>query len=186
MIFLRFALALILITTASSCTLPGTQDESEVSVDNTTIYEDSRISIRLPKTWSWAASNTLPPPRKGEVILTSLSPDAKSGYANNLIILKDTLERAITSSKYSELNHLQTVKNYFEYKKIADEILTFEDDETTRVYFFEARYNQSTPRMKFIQTARVCGTTVYLLHFTISPEKDHRIYTELLRSFTCK
>jgi hypothetical protein len=93
----------------------------------------------------------------------------------------------MTSTKYSELNHIQTSKNYLEYTRIKDEMITFNDQaDSSHVYTFEARYNQTTPKMKFIQTARVCGTKVYLLHFTLSLEKNPDNYLELLKSFTCK
>ncbi len=92
----------------------------------------------------------------------------------------------MTSRRYSELNNLQTTKNYLEYTKTTDADFTFLDNETSRIYVFEARYNQTTPRMKFIQTARVCGTHVYLLHFSLSLDKDAAIYAKLLESFTCK
>jgi hypothetical protein len=92
----------------------------------------------------------------------------------------------MTSAKYSEQNNTQTTKNYLEYSKVKDGILTFTDSETSHFYVFEARYNQTTPKMRFIQTARVCGTRVYLLHFTLSLDKNPDIYSKLLESFTCK
>jgi hypothetical protein len=92
----------------------------------------------------------------------------------------------MTSEKYSEQNNLQTTKNYLEYSPVKDTIITFNDSETSRLYVFEARYNQTTPKMRFIQTSRVCGTRVYLLHFTLSLDKNPDIYSKLLESFTCK
>lgn len=102
------------------------------------------------------------------------------------MILKDVLDRIMTSRKYSELNNIQTTKKYLEYKKISDTPFTFADSEPSRIYVFEARYNETTSKMKFIQTARVCGSTVYLLHFTLSLDKNPDIYSKLLESFTCK
>ena len=92
----------------------------------------------------------------------------------------------MTSSKYSELNNIQTTKKYLEYKKVKDIDFTFSDSEPSRLYVFEARYNETTSKMQFIQTARVCGSTVYLLHFTLSLDKNPDIYSKLLESFTCK
>jgi len=100
--------------------------------------------------------------------------------------MSNTLESIVTSKKYSELNQLQTSKNYLEYTKTTDRDITFSDEETSRVYIFEARYNESSPRMKFVQTARVCGTTVYLLHFSLSLDKDPALYVPLLQTFVCK
>ncbi len=101
-------------------------------------------------------------------------------------MLSHTIDNPVTSKKYSELNQLQTSKNYLEYTKLEDKDITFTDDEMSRVYVFEARYNENSPRMKFIQTARVCGTDVYLLHFSLSLDKDAALYLPLLQSFVCK
>lgn len=100
--------------------------------------------------------------------------------------MSSDLESPVTSKKYAELNQLQTSRNYLEYTKMEDADITFVDDEVSRVYVFEAKYNSSSPRMKFVQTARVCGTTVYLLHFSLALEKDAALYTPLLRTFQCK
>lgn len=100
--------------------------------------------------------------------------------------MSNVLESPVTSKKYAELNQLQTSRNYLEYTKMEDADITFTDDEVSRVYVFEAKYNSSSPRMKFVQTARVCGTTVYLLHFSLALEKDASLYTPLLQTFQCK
>jgi hypothetical protein len=84
------------------------------------------------------------------------------------------------------MNHLQTKKNYLEYALIKESTITFQDSETSRYFVFEAKYNESTPRLKFIQTARVCGTRVYLLHFTLSLDKKADTYAKILETFTCK
>ncbi len=170
----------------SSCSLPGTLDESGDITTNTVLFENSAVSVLVPKSWSWATVSELPSPRIGSIITAYISPEVKWGFSNNFVILKDTLDRIMTSSKYSELNNIQTTKKYLEYKKISDTNFTFSDNETSRIYVFEARYNETTSKMKFIQTARVCGSTVYLLHFTLSLDKNPDIYSKLLESFTCK
>ncbi len=100
--------------------------------------------------------------------------------------MKNTLDTIVTSTKYSEINHLQTTKNYLEYTKMRDETFEFSDSETSRLYVFEARYNETTPRMKFIQTARVCGSSVYLIHVSLTVDKSPDNYIELLKTFRCK
>jgi len=179
-IFLSFLLFSLLLT---GCTLPGTQVES---TDNTTMYEGSSFSVAVPKNWTEATGSLLPNPKKGIIELAYISPETKYGFANNLVIMSSILESPMTSKKYSELNQFQTTGNYLEYTKIQDNELTFTDDEVTRVYIFEARYNQSAPRMKFVQTARVCGTTVYLLHLSLALDKDPTLYLPLIQTFQCK
>ncbi len=115
-----------------------------------------------------------------------MSKDVRYGFSNNYVIMQDALDMALTSKKYSELNHIQTTKNYLEYTKLQELSVTFSDADESVLYVFEARYNKTTPRMKFIQTAKVCGTRVYLLHATVSLDKVVDKYVELLKTFQCK
>ena len=158
-----------------SCSLPGTQTETSVdsaSADNTTQFKNDSITISVPKSWTQAKPNEIPTPRHGSIEVAYISPDMKYGFSNNFIVMKDALNSIVTSAKYSELNNLQTSRNYLEYTKLQDTEFTFSDSETSRLYVFEARYNQTTPKMKFIQIARVCGPHVYLLHVSLSLDKS--------------
>lgn len=182
-----FLVLLFSLSFLSACSLPGTADETtDVGGENTIAYSDDAISLLLPKSWTGVARSELPNPRSGAIVLAYRSPEVKYGFANNIVIMKDALTSPLTSSKYSEVNHLQTTQNYLEYTKLRDESFTFSDSEPSRLYVFEARYNETTPRMKFVQTARVCGMTVYLLHVSITLDKNPDNYAELLRTFTCK
>ena len=62
----------------------------------------------------------------------------------------------VTSKKYSKLNYIQTTKRYLEYTKLKSEPILFSDSDESYLYIFEARYNTTTPRMRFLQTAKVC------------------------------
>lgn len=171
----------------SSCTLPGTQTEGIVAgTDNTVLTETTTVKMQIPKTWTQVKATDVPSPRVGTVEMAYTSPDVKYGFSNNIIVLHDTLTNIVTSRNYSELNNIQTTKNYLEYTKLRDEDFTFSDSETSRLYIFEARYNATTPLMKFIQVARVCGTDVYLLHVSLTLDKVPDNYVELLKTFSCK
>lgn len=183
---MRYLLLCILaFSLLTSCSLPGTQTES-TSDGNTTLVEAKLFSLRVPKTWTAALVNTLPTPKKGMIEIAYVSPDVKYGFSNNLIVMSNVLDTPMTSKKYSELNQIQTTRNYLEYTKLTDAEMRFSDSEIGRVYTFEARYNEAAPRMKFLQTARVCGGTVYLIHFALTLDKDPTIYVPLLQTFICK
>ena len=142
--------------------------------------------MNIPDTWASAMAASLPTPRHGEVVMTAVSPEVRYGFSNNIVIMQDVLDTPMTSRKYSELNQIQTTRNYLEYTKLSDEVILFEDEDESRIYVFEARYNTTTQRMKFIQTAKVCGTRVYLMHAAIALDKDAANYTSLFKSFQCK
>ncbi len=181
---LRIA-TLSLLLTLAGCSLPGTQSETAVG-EGLTPYTGSGYSMSVPSTWNTTPSVSLPMPRHGQVVLTAISPEIRYGFSNNIIIMQDALDTPMTSRKYSELNQIQTTRNYLEYTKLSDEVILFEDEDESRVYVFEARYNTTTQRMKFIQTAKVCGTRVYLMHAAIALDKDAANYTSLFKSFQCK
>lgn len=188
---MKYILCFLALFFLAACSLPGTQTETTVSTDSasadtTALYQTDAISMSVPKTWAQTQTGSLPSPHHGVIVTAYTSPEVKYGFANNLLIMQDTLTNIVTSVKYSELNHLQTTKNYLEYTKLQELPLTFADDETSKVYVFEAKYNQTTPRMKFIQTARVCGTSVYILHFSLSLEKSPANYIDLMKTFICK
>jgi hypothetical protein len=169
----------------AGCSLPGTQTESVVS-DSTVLHSGSGYEMLLPKSWSLASGATLPTPYYGTLALAYVSSEVKSGYANTLLIMQDRLSAPMSSRKYSELNSLQTYKNYLERTNIEESAILFDDDEESVLSLFEARYNRDTPRLKFMQTARVCGSQVFLIHFSLALDKDPKKYLELIRSFTCK
>ena len=167
---------LFLLTTLTflmGCSLPGTQTEQSTQ-DGTKVYSGTGFSLSVPEDWTEPKNTDLPSPRQGEIAVSLLSPEVKYGFSNTLLVMKDVLKSPVTSKKYSE------------YTKLADDALLFEDSDESRVYTFEARYNATTPRMKFVQTAKVCGTDVYLLHVALSLDKNTKNYIDLFRTFLCK
>jgi hypothetical protein len=179
-IFALFSLFFLI----SACSLPGGQTENVP--DGTVVFSGTGFSLRVPEDWTPPKSADMPTPVYGKIVYASLSPEVKYGFASTLLVIEDELKTPATSRKYSELNNAQTTKNYLEYTKIAEDALLFGDSDESKVYTFEARYNMSTPRLKFVQTAKVCGTKVYLLHAALSLDKETKNYIDLFRSFACK
>jgi hypothetical protein len=176
-------LVILLILLSSCSLLPGTQVEVQ---DNATISSGSGFSMQTPSLWVANTGSHVPTPRSGTLELALVSPDVRYGFSNNLIIMRDSLNGIITSSRYAELSSAQSSHNYLEYTKLQDDPIIFSDTDTSRVSVFEAKYNPSTPRLKFIQTAKVCGTSVYLIHFSIALDKAPDAYIALAKTFTCE
>lgn len=167
----------------TSCTgLPTTGEQNS----NLTLIEKETFSVSVPKNWAPAQKQDLPTPKNGVISLAYVSADVVSGFSNNFIVLSEKLDWIIHSKKYSEINNIQTTKNYLEYTKIIESDIVFPDSDEGKIYGFEARYNQTTPRKKFLQTAKVCGNTVHLLTITLSLDKKLDPYIPILESFTCK
>jgi len=168
----------------SACTfLPGTQVEVQ---DNAMLFSGSWFSMQVPALWKVNSGMLLGNPKFWSLELALVSPDVRYGFSNNLIVIKDTLNGIITSAKYAELNAIQTKGNYLEYTKISNDLLIFSDSDESRVIVFEAKYNTDTPKLKFVQTAKVCGTNVYVIHFALALDKSPDAYIALAKTFTCK
>lgn len=123
--------------------------------------------MQVPKVWIAQSGSSLKTPKIGTISAAFVSPEVKHGFSNTLIVMRKKLNGVISSDHYSQLNNAQTSKNYLEYKKLHNEPVIFGDSDDSRVYIFRARYNPSTPQLQFIQTAKMCGTTVYLIHFAL-------------------
>jgi hypothetical protein len=181
---MRLTLSLCLLALLSSCSLlPGTQTEVQ---SNATVYSGSGFTLQVPSLWTASTGSATPTPRVGNIALALVSPDIRYGFANTLIVMRDALQGIITSARYAEVSTAQSSHNYLEYTKLQDDPIIFSDTDESRVTVFEAKYNPSTPRLKFIQTAKVCGTSVYLIHFAIALDKAPDAYIALAKTFTCE
>ena len=166
------------------------EDGSTVSSEWLFKYQTSDFSIQLPSSWDVIDNddNTLPNPSNGVIELAASSKTAKSGVKNNILILSDTLNSFTTSKEFSILNSVWASRDYVDYAQLESKKLVFSDDEESVLYVFEAKYNQDTPSLKFLQTAYVCGQNkAFLLTIAISKwTKDISRYEELFTRFNCK
>lgn len=118
--------------------------------------------------------------------LISIAPEKKYNFSNNLLILEDTLSHIGSSKQYSEQNHIHTKQKYQEYRLIESSPILFADSDESKYYVFDAKYNSQTPKMRFIQTAKICGTRVYLIHFALGFDANINEYIALSKTFACK
>ena len=144
------------------------------------------FTLSIPASWESANKHDLPTPRYGTIVGAFVSSDISAWTVENLVILRDDLDTIISSKRYADLNHVQTARNYLEYTFLGQTLLTFDDGDTAGAYTFEARYNETTPRIKYIQTAKVCGRNVYLLNFSLALDRDTAAYMPFLSSFHCR
>ena len=158
---------------------------------NLTSFTGSGFTMQVPKAWTQVAPSTMPSPKSGSVAGAFTSSDITSGFANNLLILKDTLNTTVdplmNSRKYAVVNQALTTGEYLEYTKLSDANITFPDKDAWLVTVFEARYNKETPKQKFLQTAKICGKNVYLITIGLNLSNNSTDkYSEIFSTFTCK
>ncbi len=172
--------ALLLLTSCSSSTPTGLVENA-----------NDDFTIQIPSTWvvfqKW--SNAIPKPKVWEVALAVSSPDVVDGFSNNLLILKENLDNATTSDKYSMLNNFWVEQDYKEYEKISEKDINFTDNnELGKLYTFKAKYNVNTPKLTFLQTARVCHEKKGFFLTIALPMNitDTAKYEDILKTFACK
>lgn len=177
---------------AASALLLASCGSSTSDAGSTTSHEGDGFTMNVPSSWIAKEKKDVPTPKNGSVVLAMTSSDISSGFANNLLVLKDKLSPAengekMTSKRYSIVNQALTTGKYDEYLKLDEKEVTFADADVSNLYVFEAKYNRDTPKKRFIQTAKVCGEDVYLV--TIATELNSGTtskYEALAKSFACK
>lgn len=153
---------------------------------NTTPFAGEGFSINIPNTWITVDKAALPATKNGTVGLALTSADIVSGYSNNMSIIKEKITETMSSKKYSVVNYALTTGAYKEFVKLDEKTITFGDNDESNLYIFEAKYNLNTPKQKFIQTAKVCGDTVYLMTFGLGLSTGVTTkYEDLIKTFSC-
>jgi len=108
---------------------------------------------------------------------------------NNLIVLSDSITNDVTSSEYVSQSMLWASREYLSLTMDTDEQITFVDGQTSRLVIYRAKYNEVTEEHLFMQTARVCGKTVYLITLGLendTPVESYDRYRPILTSFICQ
>lgn len=164
---------------------------STTSVDSSSLkeYTWSGFSMSVPNSWTILDSKTtnLPNPKNSSIALAISSPEMKYWFANNMLILKWKVSKDISSKNYSTLNNVGSSKDYKNYLKLSESDITFTDSSISSLYTFEAKYNESTPNLKFLQTAVVCkNLDAYFITLALNVDvKDTSKYEDMIKTFKC-
>lgn len=134
-------------------------------------------------------STNIVAPVAGKIELAMRSLVNKRGFMNNLIILSAPILAEATASEYVSQSMLWASREYLSLAIDTDEQFTFSDGEKSRLVIFRAKYNEITEEHLFMQTARMCGKTVYLM--TLGLENDTAVesydrYRPIFSSFACQ
>jgi hypothetical protein len=146
--------------------------------------------MQIPANWIILDKNSrsVPSPSQGKVALAVTSSEAVNGFSNNLVILENTLNYETTSKNFSDLNNIGASEEYYSYALENNKEITFSDDEVSSLYSFTAQYSPSTPKLRFLQTGRICEKkNSFFLTIALSANiTDTAKYEDILKSFECK
>lgn len=179
----KLVLVPLLALLLASC---GSTAETD-SVANTTPFDGEGFSIQTPKSWIAVDKADLPATKNGTIALALTSTDITSGFSNNMSIIKERLTEKMASKKYSVVNYALTTGEYKDFTKLEEKTITFSDKDESNLYIFEAKYSEKTSKQKFLQTAKVCNDTVYLITIGLGLTSGATTkYEDLIKTFTCK
>lgn len=179
-----FILTFLLIFVLYSCWWDNSNNNSLQTNEN------EYYSIDIPSEWNVLSKDedNIPNPKNWEITLAARSEELKYGFSNNILILTQALNKSISSDDFSIYNHVWATKEYDEYQKLDSKKIEFNDWEEASLYIFEAKYNQDTATLKFLQTWKVCNSYVgHLITIALSTDtEDISPYEEIIKSFSCK
>lgn len=180
----KIFISLFFVFLLSSCFSSSSTTDTSTLTD----FSGSWFTVSVPKTWSVIdnKSKTLPSPKDSFIVLAASSSEVKYWFANNMLVLEANLAKSTDSKTYSDLNNIGSSKTYKNYLKLDKKDFTFTDWVISSLYVFQAKYNETTPNLKFIQTAHLCNDKAYLITVALNIDiKDTSKYEDMLKTFKC-
>lgn len=179
----------------SACGIPfiwsdENEESSEEAQKTTTEFRDENISITIPTSWEEIWSNNLPVPKTGNIALALKSSDQIDDIYRTMVILEDRLIWNLSSSQYARNDYRVSIKNYSGFREISEKEITYIDGDISKLYTFEAKYNPDSPRMRFLQSSKICSeetsNKVYNTTIALPPSVDDlEKYEALIKSLSC-
>ena len=191
---------LILLTLLlTSCWIPflWSDDQEETSptaeeiASSTKTLTTQSISITIPSNWNEISNSSLPSPKTGTIVTALKSSDLVDDIYRSLIILEDTIIGKLSSEQYARNDYNVSIKNYSGHRLLEEKNIEYTDGISSILYTFEAKYNPNSPRMKFIQSSKICTSSdtnkVYNVTIALPPSiDDTEKYEVLIKSLSCR
>lgn len=163
---------------------------SEVNENALQNYNGEFFSVQIPSNWIILNGDEkiLPSPSVWSIALSISSPDVVNGFSNNFLILEEDLKYTITASDFSKMNNDSSQKSYDEYLLREEKEIQFTDGEKSKIFIFNAKYDSKTPKLTFLQTARICQEKKsFFLTLALPMDiKETARYEEMISTFECK
>lgn len=149
------------------------------------------ISTHIPRAWSGVTLTGSTTPRVGELVGAYASSQTYANFRENITILKDSYPATSSGSFPSQADYMDRAekssqRSYLSYQKVSDKNITFLDQSVGKIAVFDAQYNDQTPKKRFVQTAKMCGTDIYLLTYALNPQSNTEEAHKLLSQTSCQ
>lgn len=190
----NFFIICILLWALSSCSIPfltsSNSWESEIIEAATKEFKNDNISLLIPSSWKELGSSSLPVPKSWDITLALRSIDLSDGIYRTIVILEDSLLWRISSEQYARNDYRISIKKYSWFRELDEKSINFADGVASKLYIFEAKYNPDSPRMKFLQSSKVCNFSTENIVYNItialpSSVDDLEKYEALIKTLSC-
>ena len=143
------------------------------------------FKINVPNWWIEVEESTLPKIQNWKINLWMTSTELTAWFANNIVITSDDIFTDTTSLKYIITNYVRSSGELNSFTKLSETEFDFKDWDKWKIYTFEAKYNNETPKRKFLQTAKLCNKKAYLITIWLNLDKTTSEYENVLKTFEC-
>ncbi len=190
----KYTLLILSVFLTSSC-IPFLWNDDEALSEweeaATKTFQSENVEMLIPSNWQEIWESNLPVPKSGDILLALKSTDKSDNLYRTLVILEDTLLWNISSEQYARNDYQISIKKYSWFRELAQKSIQYQDGINSKLYIFEAKYNPDSPRMKFIQSSKICKdeNTNYVYNLTIalpSSATDLDKYEWLIKTLQCK
>lgn len=144
---------------AASCS-PSSAELAKEQMADTVTAKRLPVQVNTPKTWRVIPSEELA--KIGPNVIMAFSDDSVDGRGvRNMSVVEERLETPLSSIQYAYANASLAANNLDDYTKLQEKdvtVLNFENQPvTTRLHWFEARFDRKNPKRKYLQLYAALG-----------------------------
>lgn len=180
---MKYIFLCILILSLSSCFgIWGWDNENNGLV----LSDTEDFSVLVPDSWIALSGDELPVPKSWTTALALKSTNERSWYFNNMIILSS--ENIPDTNSLSLMNSTESMlkRSLKSYELISKKDISFLDNDTGSLIVFSWKYNDSTPKIQYVQTAKMCWDMSYFITISVWEVLDnYDRYEDVLKTFRC-
>lgn len=145
------------------------------------------FKIQVPSSWQEIQSEDLPVPKQWSIELAFKSVSERQWYVNNIIVLSEVSENKKSSISLLKKSLISLKKEIQEFEILSQKEVTFTDESSGEIITYSGRYNSSTPRLVYVQTAMSCEWKDYFITLSLAESlESYDRYEYILETFSCQ
>lgn len=136
-----------------SCS-PSSAEVAKEQIADTVAAKRLPVQMNAPKTWRVIPSEELA--KIGPNVIMAFSDDSVDGRGvRNMSVVEERMDNPLSSIQYAYANASLAADNLDDYTKLQEKDVTILNADnqqvTTRLHWFEARFDRKDPKRKYVQ-----------------------------------